>query len=146
MKCDSLLAATDQIFKHFEARGQRAIRLATPLGLGKPNQLLNAVYLRVKNDPTYKLDIYTALSLDIPEAKNELEERFLKPFLERQWGKDYPRLEYLKDLKQNNMPPHINLHEFYFTAGSFKDTPYMQQKYLSINYANRKGISNLMAY
>ncbi|MBC7660939.1 MAG: acetyl-CoA hydrolase [Chitinophagaceae bacterium] len=136
MKSHSIEAATDEIFKHFDESGIKAIKLATPLGLGKPNQLLNALYNRVKKDPTYSLDIYTALSLDLPEPKSALEGRFLGPFIKRQWGEDYPRLDYLKDLKTSGLPAHINLHEFYVNAGAFKNTPYMQQKYLSINYTH----------
>ncbi|RZA14160.1 MAG: acetyl-CoA hydrolase, partial [Proteobacteria bacterium] len=136
MKCKSLAQATEEIFKYFDARGQKSIRLATPLGLGKPNQLLNSIYNRIKTDSTYSLDIFTALSLDLPEAKSDIEARFLGPFIEKQWGKDYPRLEYLKDLKRGGLPPHINLHEFYYNAGAFKQNAYMQQHYLSMNYTH----------
>jgi len=39
------------------------IRLAAPLGLGKPHRLLNAIYRRASTDAELKLQIYTALSL-----------------------------------------------------------------------------------
>ena len=38
------------------------IRLGAPLGLGKPNQLINAFFRRAKDDPSLSLAIYTALS------------------------------------------------------------------------------------
>ena len=42
------------------------IVMATPLGLGKPNGLLNALYRRVKADSGLHLKVYTALSLARP--------------------------------------------------------------------------------
>lgn len=136
MKCSSIESANDIIFSHFAKRSQRSIRVATPLGLGKPNQLLNAIYKRVKADRTFRLDIFTALSLDLPDPASDIEGRFLGPFIERQWGKDYPRLAYLQDIKKKQLPPNINLHEFYVNAGTFKNNAYMQRHYLSMNYTH----------
>ena len=136
IKCSSLGQAADLFFEYFKSKNQTQIRLATPLGLGKPNQFLNLIYNRIKADRNYTLDIFTALSLDIPESKNELERRFLDPFIERLWGHDYPRLEYLKDVKENRLPAHINVHEFYVSAGTFKTNAYMQKHYQSINYTH----------
>src|SRR5215471_20537445 len=82
-----LEAIVDRILAY--AKGDVAI--AAPLGLGKPNHLLNAIYRRFKADPSRRLTIYTALSLDVPAPGSDLERRFLEPFLERQFGKDYPR-------------------------------------------------------
>ena len=56
------------------------IRLAMPLGLGKPNRFVNALYRRVEQDDSLSLDIFTALSLGRPGAGSDLESRFLKPF------------------------------------------------------------------
>ena len=42
------------------------IVMATPLGLGKPNGLLNALYRRVKADSGLHLKVYTALTLARP--------------------------------------------------------------------------------
>ena len=50
------------------------MKAGTPLGLGKPVALLNALYARVKADPQRRLDILTALSLAIPRARSDLEQ------------------------------------------------------------------------
>ena len=64
------------------------LRVAAPLGLGKPNVLLNAIYRAVEADPGLHLHLYTALSLTRPRGKSDLERRFLGPFVERQFGGD----------------------------------------------------------
>ncbi|HEY6544628.1 MAG TPA: acetyl-CoA hydrolase, partial [Dokdonella sp.] len=106
---DTLDAAVDRIL----ARGGSRISVATPLGLGKPNHLLNALYRRVKADPARHLMLYTALSLDLPDAASELERRFLGPFLERQFGAHYPRLDYVADLHADRLPANVHVEEFY---------------------------------
>ncbi|HCG80411.1 MAG TPA: acetyl-CoA hydrolase, partial [Oceanospirillales bacterium] len=73
------------------------IRLATILGLGKPNRLINALYDTVKDRSDLSLTIFTALSLNPPEPASDLESRFLTPFVERLYGKDFPRLKYADD-------------------------------------------------
>lgn len=45
--------------------GKRIV-LGVPLGLGKPNRLVNAIYRRAKADPSISLEILTALSLERP--------------------------------------------------------------------------------
>jgi len=62
--------------------GKRIV-MATPLGLGKPNQLINALYQRAKNDTSISLKIITALSLAVPKPRSDLEKRFAEPFLKR---------------------------------------------------------------
>src|SRR5690348_11770137 len=89
------------------------VAIATPLGLGKPNRLLNAIYRRFRDDASRRPVIYTALSLDPPAPGSDLEKRFLGPFLERQFGADYPRLDYVIDLKAGRLPPNVRVQEFY---------------------------------
>ncbi|HVV98145.1 MAG TPA: acetyl-CoA hydrolase, partial [Rhodanobacteraceae bacterium] len=110
------------------------VAIATPLGLGKPNRLLNAIYGRFADDPSRRLTIYTALSLDPPEPGSDLEKRFLAPFLARQFGERYPRLQYVIDLKANRLPPNVRVQEFYFQSGAMLRSPRAQQDYASINY------------
>src|SRR5260221_5471874 len=100
------------------AHARGSLRLATPLGLGKPNVLLNAIYQRAANDSNLRLDIYTALSLARPQAKSELERRFLAPFLERHFGKDYPDLAWVAAQHANALPANIRVREFYLQSGA----------------------------
>ena len=50
----------------------KEIVLGAPLGAGKPNHLINAIYNRAKNDPSIKLTICTALTLERPKPKSDL--------------------------------------------------------------------------
>ncbi|MCG8668243.1 MAG: acetyl-CoA hydrolase, partial [Pseudomonadales bacterium] len=109
------------------------IVLGVPLALGKPNQLVNAVYRRVKDDPKLTLRIITALSLERPKPSNDIEARFLDPFVERLFG-DYPALEYMEAIRSNSLPSNITVSEFYFKAGSMKNVPTAQCNYISTNY------------
>ena len=85
-----------------ERVGQRLV-VGTPLGIGKPNHLVNALYRRVAGDPSLHLTLMTALSLERPLGKGELEQRFLKPFADRVFG-DYPELDYMRALHANTLP------------------------------------------
>ncbi len=110
------------------------VAIAAPLGLGKPNHLLNAIYRRFKADPSRRLTIYTALSLDVPAAGSDLERRFLGPFLARQFGENYPRLDYVIDLKADRVPDNVRIQEFYFLSGAMLHAAKAQRDYASINY------------
>lgn len=123
-------AVVDLILKRCPAH----VRLAAPLGLGKPNRLINAIYQRIAADSSRRLTIYTALSLDPPQAHSDLERRFLGPFLDRQFGRDYPRLDYVIDLKAGRLPANIRVQEFYFQSGAMLGVAAAQRDYASINY------------
>jgi len=127
-----LESIVDRIVAH--AKGDVAI--AAPLGLGKPNHLLNAIYRRFKADASRRLTIYTALSLDVPVPGSDLERRFLGPFLARQFGADYPRLDYVIDLKAGRVPANIRIQEFYFLSGAMLHASKAQREYASINYTS----------
>jgi len=115
-------------------RGGADVAVAAPLGLGKPNALLNALYARFKTDASKRLTLYTALSLDLPDAASELEKRFMQPFLDRHFGADYPRLDYVRDLKANALPENVTISEFYFQSGAMMHARRAQRDYASMNY------------
>lgn len=106
------------------------LRLGAPLGLGKPNRLINELLARIAAEPDRELEILTALSLDPPSGKSFFEQRFYGPFLKRHFG-DYPRLSYL-----GKLPPNIRVHEFYFQAGQALSRPTSQRNYISLNYTH----------
>jgi hypothetical protein len=80
------------------------IVLGIPLGIGKPNAFVNALYRRIAADPSRRLTIVTALSLEKPVGKSDLERHFLEPLVERVFG-DYPDLDYVKDLRARRCRP-----------------------------------------
>ena len=114
--------------------GSRLV-VGAPLGIGKPNPLVNALYRRVATDPRLHLRLITALSLERPTGKSELERRFLEPFATRVFG-DYPELEYMRDLRRRRLPPNVELSEFYFKSGSMLGFPSAQQHYIGSNYTH----------
>src|SRR5581483_10310998 len=116
-----------------ERLGKRIV-LGTPLGIGKPNALLNALYRRAKADSSIRLDLVTALSLNPPLGKSELEERYLKPVRARVWP-GYPRLEFVDDRAAGRVPPNVRVIEFYMQSGALLHNAAAQQNYISSNYS-----------
>ncbi len=128
--------AYDQIIDRIIARVGTDLVLGLPLGLGKPNRLVNAIYDRACRDPGIHLEIVTALSLDIPEPKHWLEERMMAPIIERQFGADYPRLQYMVDARRDRLPPNVQVSEFYFQSGAALGNRHLQRHYTSSNYTH----------
>lgn len=129
---NSLKSCVDQILQN----AKNKVIMATPLGLGKPNNLINALYNEVKDNPQYSLEIHTALSLARPKSKSDLEKRFIGPFVERHFGNDYPDLQYVLDLKSGNIPKNISVNEFYFQSGAMIHNEHAQMNYTSVNYTH----------
>ena len=111
------------------------IVLGIPLGVGKPNPFVNALYRRIKANPARNLKIITALSLEKPVGKSELEQRFLAPLVERVF-EDYPDLEYVKDLRGAGLPPNIEVCEVFMKTGDYLGNDVAQQSYMSTNYTH----------
>ena len=111
------------------------IHLGLPLGLGKANRFVNALYQRIKLLPERQLTIYTALSLGRPPLGDGLQRRFLEPFIERVFG-DYIELDYLADLHRNSLPANIIVEQFFMQPGSLLNSPAAQQDYVSSNYSH----------
>jgi acyl-CoA hydrolase len=117
-------------------RAGPALVVAAPLGLGKPNPLLNALYRHVAENPALSLTLYTALSLARPPPRGGLEGRFAGPFIARHFGADYPDLAYIDDLRANRVPPNIRICEFYLQSASMLGNQHAQRNYASINYTH----------
>ncbi|MGK7296546.1 MAG: acetyl-CoA hydrolase/transferase C-terminal domain-containing protein [Candidatus Wenzhouxiangella sp. M2_3B_020] len=115
--------------------GKRLV-VGLPLGLGKPNRLINALYERACADRDISLEIVTALSLDVPSAGHWLEARLMEPIVERLFGADYPRLRYLVDIHEGGLPDNVRLTEFYFQSGAALGCAEMQRHYVSSNYTH----------
>lgn len=109
------------------------IRVGLPLGLGKPVELVNALYARAKADPALKLTLLTALSLEQPERPAGVEGAFLGPFLDRVF-EGVPKLDYAADLRRKQLPPNVQVKEFFFRPGSQMGNAHAQQHYISTNY------------
>ncbi|CAN5665600.1 acetyl-CoA hydrolase/transferase C-terminal domain-containing protein [soil metagenome] len=129
-------SSIDAAAKHILEKYPRELRLATPLGLGKPIRLLNAIYDEVERSPQRSLEIYTALSLVPPEPNSDIERRFLEPFLHRQFGRDTPLLKYAEAMRRSKLPDNIQVSEFYFQAGQYLHRPAAQESYMSVNYTH----------
>lgn len=112
------------------------LNIASPLGLGKPNLLLNALYQAVLGHPERRLHLFTALSLARPVPKPGLEKRFLGPFLDRQFGADYPELDYVLARRKNALPDNVEITEFYLQSGAWLRNEGAQCDYASINYTH----------
>ena len=109
------------------------IVLGIPLAIGKPNHFVNALYRRIKANPSRRLTIVTALSLEKPVGKSDLERHFLEPLVERVFG-DYPDLDYVKDERGAGLPAHISVREFFMKTGDYLGNDAAQQNYISTNY------------
>jgi acyl-CoA hydrolase len=113
----------------------KTLVLALPLGLGKANHIVNALYGKALADPSIRLTIFTALTLEPPRVKNELERRFFDP-LSRRLFAGYPRLDYAAAIHSGKVPPNVEIDEFFFEAGQWLGSPYAQQHYISANYTH----------
>ncbi len=116
------------------ARVGRHIVLGLPVGLGKAVHVANALYERAASDSSIRLTIFTALTLEVPRAHGDLEQRFLAPLVERLYA-GWPSLHYAQAIRAGTLPPNIEVREFYFRPGAYLDTPSAQQSYTSINYS-----------
>jgi acyl-CoA hydrolase len=112
--------------------------LGLPVGLGKAVHVANALYERAARDPSITLTIFTALTLEVPEAGSDLERRFLEPLAKRLWG-EWPALHYARALRRQSLPPNIRVREFYFRPASYLGNATAQRSYTSLNYTQVAG-------
>src|SRR2546428_9053567 len=105
----------DRVADAIIARVGKNIELALPLGLGKANHVANALFARAAADPSINLRIFTALTLEKPRPRRELERRFVGPLAQRIFG-GYPDLAYAVALHEGRLPPNVKVDEFFFQA------------------------------
>ncbi|XMB49074.1 acetyl-CoA hydrolase/transferase C-terminal domain-containing protein [Pseudomonas fluorescens] len=129
------LCSIEQAVDDVLARLPAHIHMGMPLGLGKPNLFVNALYRRIAKLPERALTIYTALSLGRPTMGDGLQKRFLEPFIERVFG-DYPELDFLADLHKGSLPKNIRVQQFFMQPGSLLHSTSAQQDYVSSNYSH----------
>ena len=111
------------------------LRVALPLGLGKPVMLINALVQRACADPSIRLKIFTALTLERPTPSSDMERRFLEPARDRLFGA-YPQIEYARLLREGKLPENIQVTEFFLQAPNWVKVPKAQQNYVSANYTH----------
>ncbi len=131
----SRLRDVDKVVDHIISQVGNNIVLAAPLGAGKANTLINSIYARAKKDSSLQLTILTALTLQKPQGKSDLEKKFYGPLCQRIFG-NYPDLYYEADRVSQTLPDNIKVIEFYFPAGKFKSNGIAQRNYLSTNYTH----------
>ncbi|MBT0624511.1 acetyl-CoA hydrolase [Pseudomonas fluorescens] len=129
------LCSIEQAVDDVLARLPAHIHMGMPLGLGKPNLFVNALYRRIAKLPERALTIYTALALGRPTLGDGLQKRFLEPFIERVFG-DYPELDFLADLQKDSLPANIRVQQFFMQPGSLLHSASAQQDYVSSNYSH----------
>lgn len=113
----------------------RDLRLAVPLGIGKPILLINTLYRLAEADPRVKLTIFTALTLTRPRLRSSLERRFAGPLVDRLFA-DYPEPLYAAAIRQDRLPPNIQVNEFFLRAGASLASKVTQRNYISLNYSH----------
>jgi hypothetical protein len=138
-----------KIFSDPEAIAEDIVRdvgtrlvVGLPLGLGKANHIVNALYARAAADRSIDLTFFSALTLEKPKPGNLLERRFIAPVIDRLFG-GYPDLAYAEPMRAGALPPNVRVIEFFFLAGRWLHVPSAQQNYISANYTH--AASYLMA-
>jgi hypothetical protein len=129
-----LFSDPDAIADHIIREVGTSLVVGLPLGLGKANHIVNALYRRAA-DRAIELTFFSALTLEKPKPSNLLERRFIGPVIERLFG-GYPDLAYAEALHAGTLPPNIKIIEFFFLAGSWLHVPFAQQHYISANYTH----------
>ena len=115
------------------------VRLALPLGLGKPVTLLNALTRAACDDASVTLSIFTALTLEAPAPGSDMGQRLLNPAKERLFGA-YPEILYATLLREGRLPDNIEVNEFFLLAGRWLGVDRMQQSYISANYTHARDV------
>ncbi len=128
---DDVTKTVDRVIEHV---GKKIIFCMT-LALGKPVMFINELYRRAKDDPEINLKIITALALERPTGKSDLEKRLVNPLAERLFGKS-PQFDYMLDYRAGKLPKNVEIYEFYTKAGGYMNNPEAQRNHLNSNYTH----------
>src|ERR1700744_2156678 len=137
-----LFSDPDALAEHIIRDVGTRLVVGLPLGLGKANHIVNALYARAVADRTIDLTFFSALTLEKPKPAGLLERRFISPVIDRLFG-GYPDLAYAEALHAGELPPNVQVIEFFFLAGKWLHVPFAQQHYISANYTHAS--SSLLA-
>ncbi len=121
----------DDTIKYLE----KDIVLGVTLAIGKPVKIINEFYRRAKEDPEISLKVITALSLEKPQGKSELEVRFLKNLTDRIFD-GVPDFDYMKDFRKGTLPPNVQLYEFYCKPGSNLKNKHYQMNHVANHFTH----------
>ena len=124
--------------QHLFSEHEGHLTVAMPLGLGKANYLINALYALVREKPSYSLKILTALSLQTPQPKSALGKHFFAPVAKRLY-EGYAELQYAQDLLAGRLPNNVEVSEFFLQAGAYLGNSHAQANYVSANYSHVSG-------
>jgi hypothetical protein len=130
-----LFSDTDAIAEDIIRDVGTRLVVGLPLGLGKANHIVNALYARASADRSIDLTFFSALTLEKPKPGNLLEQRFITPVIDRLFG-EYPDLAYAEPLRRGELPSNVRVIEFFFLAGRWLHVPSAQQHYISANYTH----------
>lgn len=112
------------------------LRVGLPLGVGKPNHIINELTSRAETGEVQSLKIFTALSLQAPTpGESSLQKRLMGPILNRLYA-DYPGLRYAELRQRDELPDNIIVQEFYYPPGSLLSSSNAQRHYTSINFTD----------
>ena len=113
----------------------RTLVVGLPLGLGKANHVVNALYARATANRDVTMTLFSALTLEKPQPASDVERRFIGPVIDRLFG-GYPDLNFAADLRAGQLPANIEVNEFFFLAGRWTGVAKAQQNYICANYTH----------
>jgi acyl-CoA hydrolase len=104
-------------------------------GFGRPPHIFNALFQRALADPSIQLTMITGASFKRPKGSNDLEKRFLDPFVDRVFG-NLPDLDYVAPYLRGQLPDNIEIVEVFLQAGAFLNNNHAQQNFVYSNFTH----------
>jgi acyl-CoA hydrolase len=104
-------------------------------GFGRPTYIFNELFKRASQDPSIQLTMITGASFSRPHGSNDLEKRFLDPFVARVFG-NLPDLDYVQPYLKGQLPKNIEIVEVFLQAGVYLNNRHAQQNYVYSNFTH----------